>query len=542
MTTTTGAPVVAPRQPRSVVAEVQLSGRRTRQLPWLPVVGVALLAVLVRLPFLRVSPSPDEGGFLMVAAQWRPGTSLYGDYWVDRPPLLIAMLQPVAGSADPVVGLRLLGCVAVVMAVVLAARLGHLLDVSSTSRSLEDRAGRASRWTAMPVVCAAAAAVFADCPLFGASYEVDGELLSLPFVLGSLVLSLSALRAHERRTRLGLWAGAGATALAAVAVKQSMLDGFVVAATLVVWLAFTSGRRRAWEAAAAVAVGAGLTLAALLGWAAVHGTSPGPLWDAVVTFRSQAGAVIAASAPATNDARARTLIYSFLASGAGLILVSALLPSRRPRRSAGLNPDPRLLLIPLLGWEVLAVALGGSYWLHYLIGLIPGLVLAITTIWAHQPRRRTLVAVALAWATVLTIVIGTTTLHDAGPASGDVTTEQYLIAHQRPGDTGVVAFGNPAILQAASLPSPYPLLWSLPVRVRDPRLSEFTAVLTSAQPPTWVIVGGETLTTWGVDSASAQAVFDRNYELRTVIGDWHVYHVLANRSGSRQVGQVRLPS
>ena len=41
------------------------------------------------MPFLARPLSPDEGGFLLVASQWEPGTSLYGHYWVDRPPLLM---------------------------------------------------------------------------------------------------------------------------------------------------------------------------------------------------------------------------------------------------------------------------------------------------------------------------------------------------------------------------------------------------------------------------------------------------------------------
>jgi len=44
----------------------------------------------------------------------------------------------------------------------------------------------------------------------------------------------------------------------------------------------------------------------------------------------------------------------------------------------------------------------------------------------------------------------------------------------------VVGFGNPAILENAGMASPYPQLWSLPVRVLDPRLAEFTKVLTPA--------------------------------------------------------------
>lgn len=88
----------------------------------------------------------------------------------------------------------------------------------------------------------------------------------------------------------------------------------------------------------------------------------------------------------------------------------------------------------------------------------------------------------------------------------------------------MVAFGDPVLLQAAHLPSPYPELWGLPVRVRDPQLAELTQVLRSWDRPTWVVVGGDSLATWGVDSTSAQPVLDRDYRLAVVDGEWHVYH------------------
>ena len=50
--------------------------------------------------------SPDEAGFLMKAAQWAEGTSLYGNFWVDRPPLLIMLFQ-LAHLAGGPIGLRL---------------------------------------------------------------------------------------------------------------------------------------------------------------------------------------------------------------------------------------------------------------------------------------------------------------------------------------------------------------------------------------------------------------------------------------------------
>lgn len=75
---------------------------------------------------LRCRPlSPDEGGFLLVASQWQPGGSLYGHYWVDRPPLLISIFD-LADHAGGAVGLRLIGIAAVLASVFLAGRLARL--------------------------------------------------------------------------------------------------------------------------------------------------------------------------------------------------------------------------------------------------------------------------------------------------------------------------------------------------------------------------------------------------------------------------------
>jgi hypothetical protein len=112
-----------------------------------------------------------------------------------------------------------------------------------------------------------------------------------------------------------------------------------------------------------------------------------------------------------------------------------------------------------------------------------------------------------------------------GASASDEAVERYLAAHARPGDTGVVAFGDPVLLQASGLASPYPQLWSLPVRVRDPHLTALTTVLRSPRRPTWLVVDGDSLATWGVDSATAQQVADRRYAQRAVIGDWHLLHL-----------------
>jgi hypothetical protein len=61
-----------------------------------PVAIAAVLAVLARLPALTRPVRADEAGFLLVARAWDPRPdSMFGPYWVDRPPLLIAVFKGV---------------------------------------------------------------------------------------------------------------------------------------------------------------------------------------------------------------------------------------------------------------------------------------------------------------------------------------------------------------------------------------------------------------------------------------------------------------
>jgi hypothetical protein len=89
----------------------------------------------------------------------------------------------------------------------------------------------------------------------------------------------------------------------------------------------------------------------------------------------------------------------------------------------------------------------------------------------------------------------------------------------------VVAFGDPALLDGAGLRSPYPLLWSLPVRVRDPQLSQLSRILAGPDRPTWLVVDGASLGTWGVDPSQAQPYVDHDYRLVHTFGSWEVYRV-----------------
>ncbi|MEP9361630.1 hypothetical protein ABLE68_01605 [Nocardioides sp. CN2-186] len=448
---------------------------------------LAVATALVRLPFLALPLSPDEGGYLLVASQWSAGPSTYGAYFVDRPPLLMGLfgLADATGGAVP---LRLLGILAAVTAVLLAGRLGGWLP-------------------------AATAAVFVSTPLFDAM-QVDGELLAVPFVVGGLLVLVRSLRATTPQAAYAGSVGAGVLATCAALVKQNVVDVFVVAAVLLVTLALGGQWRSAVRRTVVFGAGAlGALVVALLPSAA-RGTGPASLWDALVTFRAEAAAVIHASANVATPDRFHTLLIALALSGAPVVVAAALLGFRRPET----GPDLRWAALALLAWELVGAALGGSYWRHYLLAVVPGLVLLMAAV---RPTRATRGALAVAALSTAVSLVG---FAAAPPSAGaDQAVSAYLRDHARPTDTVVVAFGHPNIVRDAGLTSPYEHLWSLSVRVRDPQLHDLADLLASSESPRWVVVDGASLATWGVDPTAAQVELDRRYTEVTADGDWHVF-------------------
>jgi hypothetical protein len=472
----------------STLAPVRSAPRRAATARgWLWPAAFAVAAALVRIPTLGRPLSSDEGGYLLVASQWAPGRSVYGAYFVDRPPVLIGLFA-VAGRLGAAVPLRLIGLVGVVVSVLLAGRLA-----GSTGA----------------LICAA----LLSTPLFDAR-EIDGEILAVPFVLAACLFLTTSIRSNGASARCTTPFVAGVLAAAAALVKQNAVDGFVMAAVLAVGLMVRRDWRGALVRTGSFAVGAACALVVALAFADLRGTSPGALWDAVVTFRAQAAAVIDASAPSSIPARFHGMLLAGLVAGVPLVVGSALVALRRPSR------DPLLawVAVAVLAWEAAGAVLGGNYWLHYLIALVPGLVLLVGAGGAGWWPR-----LAATYTAVCAAVSVSFALQHPGAMSSDTEVAAYLRAASRPGDTVVVAFGHPDIVQASGLQSPYEHLWSLTARVRDPRLTQFGSVIRGPAAPRWVVVSGTSLATWGVDAAQAQAVLDSHYREAMVAGDWHVY-------------------
>lgn len=495
---------------------------------WLCVGGLALLACLGWVPFMGRTLSPDEGGMLIVGGQWAPGSSLYGDYWVDRPPVLVALFA-LADAAGGHWALRAMGVLTVVATVALAGLIGRLA---------------APQVRSAPLLTAGVAAALVATPLFGGG-AVNGELLGLPFLLVGIAAVLLSRSASSWRGGFGWAVLAGVAGACGAMVKQNLADVFILVAVLVVlqWRPRRGASDVVTRTLAGTVLGALVTIGVAVWAAALRGTDPGPLWDAVVAFRGEAAAKIVSSATDTTTRRLIGLIGALFASGAPLLaLALARVVRRRPPPSSAEpapanpanpanpgnpgNPGPLDLRWPaavLLGWELLAVYVGGSYWLHYLTGLVPGMVLLAAAAAQHRPRRDR----------VLTGALGLTALSSAcaiafvavnPPERPEEPVISYLSDRVRPGDTGMVAFGAANILQAAGLRSPYPDLWSLPVRVRDPDLTRLSGVLDGPGRPTWLILSGRSLATWGVDASAAQHHVDEHYELVGSPGRFTVYH------------------
>ena len=481
---------------------------------------VAALTAAARLPFTAMPLSSDEGGFLLVASQWSPGRSLYGNYWVDRPPLLIAVfgLADRLGGAVP---LRILGTTFAVASVLLAAQIGRQVarrvDPDGTA------SGRAE------LLAAVTAGAFLVTPLFG-STEVDGELIAVPLVLAGLLLLLRADERPAPTHRVGWLAAAGAAGAAAALVKQNEIDVLVYATVAALTLLRSRGVRRACADLAAVAAGALALTGLVLVVSVWRGTDLGALWDAVVSFRLHASEVIQASSGTATTDRLRGVLLAGAVSGA--VALPVLVAGRVGRLRRG---PLRAVLWPtraVLGWELFSVLAGGSYWLHYLIALVPGLVLCAALVGSGRGVVLALARTGVAYAVVVATVATTYLLVHPEATGSEQPVDSWLSAHARPGDTAFVAYGRPDILQSTGLSSPYSGLWSLPVRVNDPRLTQLARVLAGPHRPTWVITTSdqrtEALAGWGIDPALAQRQLDAHYRPVSDV-DGHVIYLVRSR-------------
>jgi 4-amino-4-deoxy-L-arabinose transferase-like glycosyltransferase len=345
----------------------------SRAWSWAAVAIGAAAAVdgFLRLSFLHVGLSPDEGGYAYVAQQWARGARLYGPAaWVDRPQGLMLAYRFLLSIAHGAWAIRLGALVCGVAITVLLGAIGWMLD---------------GPWTG-----AAAAAIYA---IVGISPHVQGFTFNgeLAAALPATVAVASALA--WRRTRRSSWlVVAGVAGAAGLLMKQSGFDGLVVAGAVVASCRWRRRRNLAVFGAAFLApVAASGIDGAISGWSGY--------WFAVVGYKlsahsgADAGVAGRLGRLATSWLRVRPdlelLVLAALA-GVGFTLLG--------RRRTWLPT----------GWLLAAFAgfnMASLYWPHYYVQLIPPLaLLAAVTATSVAARSKGAPALGLAVAVVAAIV------------------------------------------------------------------------------------------------------------------------------------------
>lgn len=440
------------------------------------VAAVIAVVLVLRVGYVVGPLFNDEAGFWVVAKDWHAGgPNLYGHYFVDRPPLLMALyrLAVLSGWTGTI---RLLATAFSVLLVVSAAAAAHQVVGS-----------RGVRWATL------AAAAFAVTPLLMAQ-EADGEVFAAPLVMLSLALTLAAVR-RTGRAAFGPALLAGLAAGSAVMVKQNFGDGVVFAVVLLA--ALLAQRRIVPRDAAVVAaggvLGGALVIAAALALVAWTRVGFATAYQAVFGFRGTALDVIEDHSLHAPLLRAVEMTGLAVLAGALPMLVVLLGESVRCRFR---GPPVAWAVAGTAAFESGSIALGGSFWPHYMLQLGPVLALS-AGLWAPDEvrvRLATLFAVVSAVVAALAVTAGGSVYHGRGAAVGD-----YLRQSSHPGDTLTVLYGNADIQKTSGMGSPYVHLWTLPMRTLDPHLSGLRAVLRGPEAPTWIVAWGD-LDPWGIDS------------------------------------------
>lgn len=502
---------------------------RDHRMPLVPLARLtvwvaAVAAVLARFPSAMWPLRPDEAGFLLVARSWAPTPhSLYGPYFVDRAPEIIALIRLTDWIGGPYF-LRVVGAAGIFVFVLVVAATARRL--ASYTGLLADRADTVAAWTAV-----AAAGLVSDAGIDVVS--VKGEHLGIPLVAGACWLALAAL--ERRSSRLAL--ASGLVAMLAVGLKQSLVGGLVFGGVLLLGSAIAD--RRSWRVhlrlGVAAALGAAVPVVATVVWALVAGVDLGTLWYAVVGFRPDADAVLAAQPSATIDERAVQLRELAVESGMALLVGWFLLNLPRLLRRA---PVPAVAVTAMLAVDVVAVVQSGSYWTTYLVVLVPPVALAtalVLTADRRLPRLRPSQRVANGVTQALVVLVVLSSL-DSLWRWWDSTEERYrpieyyageaIGRAARPGDTLVVYGGRADIQWASGLRSPYPHLWSLPMRTLDPDLVELRDLLTGPAAPTW-FVEFTVLDTWSESGTQriGEELIERYQYVGTVCDEYRVYHL-----------------
>lgn len=460
------------------------------------IAGCVLLAVALRAPYFGVPLGVDEGGIAYIAQAWPGGhASLYGAYWLDRPPLLVVAFKLAVVGGDA--GVRALGALAAAVLVVTVGALGRLIAGDQAARS-----------------AALVAALLGGSVALGAVYT-PGELLA---VVPASLSVLGLVLAHRRREARWLVA-AGALAVSAALVKQSGLDAGLAGITFLAASAVQDHRfdLRRWMAYGA---GCALPLAVVAVWqvTTARGVGGGLVY-ALFGFRLNALHVLAGSNLPLH-ARLTHLAVPALASGLVLALGGTVIGLRHLR-------GDRVIALTMVAWlagATVGVLGGGSYWSHYLIQLIPVCSIATAVALAAAPPRVRLAVLSGAALVAAATALGAVWFLAAHPQRRpELAVAGYVRANARLGDSQYVMYARANIAYYDGLPTPYPYAWSLMIRAVPGARAQLRRTLNSDARPTWII-GWQSDDRWNLDEDGAMdRILARRYRRVTTVCGHPIY-------------------
>ena len=480
------------------------------------VAGCGLAAFLLRFPGLLWPVRPDEAGFTLVARHWDPQPDrLYGTYFVDRPPPIIALIKASDWIGGPLF-IRFVAALGCVLLVVAAARTAYLLG-----------GDRAARWTAVATTAVAGNAMLD-------SVAAKGEILGIPLIVTSFWFALEAVRVlPTARRRALLYAfGAGLLGMLCLGLKQNMASGLAFGGVVLVMSVIR--REISWpdfgRLTVAALAGAAIPLGVTIGWCLAVGVRLHTLWYTVYGFRSDAMVVLAEGSQEAPNIRAWKLLLIFFATGMALIVVWFLLNLRHLWRA---NATVTAATLAVLLVDGAGVLLGGSFWRPYLLGMVPSVVLCTALIAGTAPPRPRVMRriIGLSCVSCVLAMVGWVINNQTGAEPPtEIYTGEAVRAVSEPGDTIVVYGGRADIVLASGLDSPYEHLWSLPMRTLDPELRDLTALLRSDERPTWVLEW-ISLDDWGALGAPLKSALEEYY---VPLGDGCDHPIYVRKDVERQ--------
>jgi hypothetical protein len=419
-------PVLASRLPRSFTNRPAL----------LALAGTAVLAAATRVPYVGVGVGPDEGGYAYVARQWARGLTLYRDVWIDRPQGLLSIYRAIYELSGHLWAFRLGALLLGVGVTLVVGAIGWMLR---------------GPWTG--VAAALIYAVVGVGPHIE-GFTLNGELAAALPSAGAVACAIAWWKSGRRRWLIA----AGVLGGTAILMKQGGFDGLVAAGAL----AFAASgplieRARAMglvAAGAAVPIGAALIHALTVGF--------GKYWTDVVAFR------------AGHELHDSTLVGRFggfkgtfpkaetdLWALAVVALIGLVVVVRR-----------RTERVVVLTWFLAAFVafnLGGLYWSHYYVQLLPPLVV-LAAIGATAFRWRivaiglTCLALAPVGQILIHVVSTTGEAHDATITfSGSFEVDERIAAwvkqNTTPADTIYALDSRATLYYLANRVTRYPYIW-----------------------------------------------------------------------------------